>query len=242
MTDSRRPTRLAGMTNTGRMIRLIRVICQDRKNITIRTSVTLIRLETTDDRVSVNACWAPMTSLLSRLISAPVWVRVKKAMGILWMCSNTLDRMSKISPSPTLADTHRMPMVSPVSTMATTAATRASPMISGLLCSGMPVVDDGAEQQRVDDPDDRVDDHQHQKPGQDLPVGPGELDHPPGGALGHVLLGHRVVAAHRPHHPAELAAAHPVTAIPMLMGGYRGSGSCPGPYRSVAAQPTRPRP
>ena len=25
----------------------------------------------------MNACWAPITSLLSRLISAPVWVRVK---------------------------------------------------------------------------------------------------------------------------------------------------------------------
>ena len=80
-----------------------------------------------------------MTSLLSRLISAPVWVRVKKAMGIRWMCSNTLDRMSKMSPSPTLADTHRMPMVSPVSTMARTAATRASPMIRVLLCWGMPL-------------------------------------------------------------------------------------------------------
>ena len=94
--------------------------------------MTLIRLETIDDRVSEKACWAPMTSLLSRLISAPVWVRVKKASGILWMCSNTLDRMSKMSPSPTLAETHRMPMVSPVSTMATTAATSDNPMISSL--------------------------------------------------------------------------------------------------------------
>ena len=58
------------------------VICHERKNITISTRVTLIRLETTDDSVSVKACWAPMTSLLSRLIRAPVWVRVKKAMGI----------------------------------------------------------------------------------------------------------------------------------------------------------------
>ncbi len=115
MTDRRRPTRLAGNTNTGRMIRLITVICHDRKNMTIRTRTTLIRLETTDDKVSVNACWAPMTSLLSRLIRAPVWVRVKKAMGIFWMCSNTWARMSKMSPSPTLADTQRMPMVSPVS-------------------------------------------------------------------------------------------------------------------------------
>ena len=58
------------------------------------TRVTLIRLDTTDDKVSVKACWAPMTSLLSRLIRAPVWVRVKKAMGIFWMCSKTWERMS----------------------------------------------------------------------------------------------------------------------------------------------------
>ena len=94
ITDSRRPTRLAGNTKMGRMIRLIRVICQESRNITMRTRVTLIRLETIDERVSVKACWAPMTSLLSRLMRAPVWVRVKKAMGIFWMCSNTWERMS----------------------------------------------------------------------------------------------------------------------------------------------------
>ena len=94
MTDRRRPTRLAGKTKTGRMIRLARVICQDRKNITMSTRITLIRLETTDDKVSEKACWAPMTSLLSRLMRAPVWVRVKKARGMRWMWSNTWERMS----------------------------------------------------------------------------------------------------------------------------------------------------
>ena len=102
MTDRRRPIRLAGRTKTGRMIKLIMVICQERKNITMSTRVTLIRLETTDDRVSEKACWAPITSLLSRLMRAPVWVRVKKARGIRWMWSNTWERMSKMSPSPDL--------------------------------------------------------------------------------------------------------------------------------------------
>ena len=51
------------------------------------TSDTVSRLLTTLDSVPVNACWAPSTSLLSRLISAPVWVRVKKAMGIRWTWS-----------------------------------------------------------------------------------------------------------------------------------------------------------
>ena len=72
----------------------MRVICQDSRNITTSTRVTLIRLDTTEDKVSVKACWAPMTSLLSRLMSAPVWVRVKKAIGIFWMWANTWERMS----------------------------------------------------------------------------------------------------------------------------------------------------
>ena len=94
MTDSFRPTRLAGTTKMGRMMRLTRVICHDRMNMVISTSTTVTRLETMEERMSVKACWAPSTSLFSRLIRAPVWVRVKKAIGILWMCSNTWERMS----------------------------------------------------------------------------------------------------------------------------------------------------
>ena len=51
-------------------------------------------LETTPDSVEVKACCAPMTSLLSRLTSAPVCVRVKNATGIRWTCSNTWLRRS----------------------------------------------------------------------------------------------------------------------------------------------------
>ena len=105
MTESLRPTRLAGSTKMGRMIRLTRVIFHDRKNMAISTRTTLMKLETTDDRVSVKACWAPRTSLFRRLMRAPVWVRVKKARGICWMWLKTCDRMSKMSPSPTLAET-----------------------------------------------------------------------------------------------------------------------------------------
>ena len=39
-------------------------------------------LETVLDSVEVNARWAPITSLLSRDTSAPVWVRVKNASDI----------------------------------------------------------------------------------------------------------------------------------------------------------------
>ena len=70
------------------------MICHDSTNIATRTSTRLIRLDTTPDSVEVNACCAPMTSLLSREISAPVWVRVKNAIGIRWTCPNTCDRRS----------------------------------------------------------------------------------------------------------------------------------------------------
>ena len=43
---------------------------------------------------SVKACWAPMMSLLSRLMSAPVWVREKNEIGIDWTWRKTLARMS----------------------------------------------------------------------------------------------------------------------------------------------------
>jgi hypothetical protein len=45
--------------------------------------------------------------LFKRLMSAPVWVRVKKARGMLWMCRNTFERMSKIKPSPMTAEMRR---------------------------------------------------------------------------------------------------------------------------------------
>ena len=50
--------------------------------------------DTTPDRVEVKACWAPMTSLLSREMSAPVWVRVKNATGIRCTWAKTSERRS----------------------------------------------------------------------------------------------------------------------------------------------------
>ena len=68
------------------------------------TTTTAMVLATVLDRVEVNARWAPMTSLLSRETSAPVWVRVKKASD--WRCTwpKTRVRRSKISPSPIRLD------------------------------------------------------------------------------------------------------------------------------------------
>jgi len=57
-------------------------------------TATPTRLPTTDWKVSVNACWAPSTSLLSRDTSAPVWVRVKNEIGIRETWAKTWLRMS----------------------------------------------------------------------------------------------------------------------------------------------------
>ena len=73
----------------------------------ISTSTRLITLDSTVDRVEVNACWAPITSELSRETSLPVWVRVKKASGICTTWSKTLVRRSKISPSPIVEEHQR---------------------------------------------------------------------------------------------------------------------------------------
>ncbi len=56
----------------------------------MRTSETT--LLTTLESTEVKACWAPITSLLSRLTSAPVWARVKNAMGWRSTCEKTWTR------------------------------------------------------------------------------------------------------------------------------------------------------
>ena len=68
---------------------------------------TPITLPTTDEKVSVKARCASITSLLRRVTSAPVWVRVKNAMGMRWMCAKTCVRRSKMRPSPIRAEIQR---------------------------------------------------------------------------------------------------------------------------------------
>ena len=62
----------------------------------MKLSVTtrVMMFDTTVPSVLVTACWAPMTSLFSRDISAPVWVRVKNEIGSRWTWSNSATRMS----------------------------------------------------------------------------------------------------------------------------------------------------
>ena len=91
---SRRPIRRAGRTNSGSITSDSVVICHDSVNITAAVSARLTTFDTSPDSVDVNACCAPSTSLLSRLTSAPVCVRVKKASGMRCTWSNTAVRRS----------------------------------------------------------------------------------------------------------------------------------------------------
>ena len=99
-TPTRAPMRRAGMTKIGSSTTASSVICHDRLAITATVSTSTITLVTTPDSAEVKARWAPITSLFSRLTSAPVWVRVKKAIGIDCTCSNTRRRRSRMRFSP----------------------------------------------------------------------------------------------------------------------------------------------
>ena len=88
---SRLPTRLAGMMKIGSTISDSTVSRHSNMAIVAKVVTSTTTLLTTLPRVLVTADWAPTTSLFSRLIKAPVWVRVKKAMGIRSTLSNKRD-------------------------------------------------------------------------------------------------------------------------------------------------------
>ena len=155
-------------------------------------------LATTPDRVEVNACCAPMTSLFSRLTSAPVWVRVKNASDICCTCWNTLVRMSKIRPSPIREENQRVPSDSSASRTASPAMTAASRARRCDGAVGADLVDHVAGQQRGRDPDHRGDDGQHQEDRELLAVRRGERHHPAQGARRELLVQHRSVLVHHP--------------------------------------------
>ena len=72
-------------TRKGKSIRQSTVTCQLSASIVAPTTTTETTLETVPDSVEVKALWAPITSELRRLTSAPVWVRVKNASD--WRCT-----------------------------------------------------------------------------------------------------------------------------------------------------------
>ena len=90
----RRPTRLAGTMNSGSTTSDSSVSLQSRNAMAIRVVTRVIRLDATPPIVVVRARCAPMTSLLRRLVRAPVWVRVKNEMGMRCTWPNTATRRS----------------------------------------------------------------------------------------------------------------------------------------------------
>lgn len=122
----RTPIRRAGSTNTGSRTSASAVICQEMLSITARVRRRVTTLLTTPDKVLLKARWAPMTSLLRRLTSAPVRVRVKNAIGMRCTWSKTAVRRSRMSPSPRLAESQRPTSPSPASATAITAMSTAS--------------------------------------------------------------------------------------------------------------------
>ena len=123
----RRPIRLAGSTKIGSRTSASTVTCQDRPSITTRVSASVTTLPTTPESVSENARCAPITSLLRRLTSAPVRVRVKNATG--WRCtwSNTAARRSRMRPSPSVEESQRCTIPTAVSAIAMAAMASAMP-------------------------------------------------------------------------------------------------------------------
>jgi len=121
------PIRRAGITKIGSSTRASSVTCQASVSITATARVSWMTLLTTLARVVVIADWAPITSLLRRLTSAPVRVRVKNATGIVCTCPNTARRRSAISPSPNRDEYQRVSSPLHASMIARAAMPAASP-------------------------------------------------------------------------------------------------------------------
>ena len=120
------PIRRAGMRKIGSRIMASTVTSQDLFSITTRVRASATTLLTTPESVPAKADCAPITSLLSRLTSAPVRVRVKNAIGIFCTWSKTLVRRSTITPSPMVEDSQRVTSPIPASATATIAISTAS--------------------------------------------------------------------------------------------------------------------
>ena len=82
------------MMNAGSTISVRIVSRHSSTNMTVSVTTSVMTFETTVPSVPVTACCAPMTSLFSRLCSAPVWVRVKNASGMRCTWSNSATRRS----------------------------------------------------------------------------------------------------------------------------------------------------
>ena len=91
------------MTNIGSTTSASSVSRHSSASIVTSVVTSTMTLLTTLPSVLVTAVWAPITSLLRRLVIAPVGVRVKNAIGIRCTLANRARRRSAIRPSPTRA-------------------------------------------------------------------------------------------------------------------------------------------
>ena len=102
------------------------VTCQDVFSMTTRVRISATTLLTTPESVPAKARCAPITSLFSRLTSAPVRVRVKNAIGIFCTWSKTAVRRSRMTPSPMVGGHPARHQPIPASAIATIAISTAS--------------------------------------------------------------------------------------------------------------------
>ena len=125
------------MMNSGSTTRASSVIRHSSASIVPSDTTSTTTLLTTLPSVLVTAVCAPTTSLLRRLVIAPVGVRVKKATGRRCTLANRARRRSAMSPSPTRALHQRCPIWSAASAIAATTATPVSHQIAERSSSGI---------------------------------------------------------------------------------------------------------
>ena len=94
ITCNRAPTRLAGMMKMGSTTKASNVSRHSSAAMAASVVASTTTLLTTLPKVLVTAVCAPTTSLLRRLVSAPVCVRVKNAIGMRCTFANNATRRS----------------------------------------------------------------------------------------------------------------------------------------------------
>ena len=189
------PTNREARNRSGNSARHSRVTCQLSASMVMPTTTTAIELATVLDSVLVNARWAPMTSLLSRDTSAPVWVRVKNASDWRCTCPKTRLRRSKISPSPMREDSQPPRTVSTALNRAKAAIASASLRHQAVVALEDAVVHDPLHEQRHHDDHRGVDDGEREEDRDQPPVRPREADHAADGAAVEAVADDRAVGA-----------------------------------------------
>ena len=97
----RRPTGPSGRIMSGTTAIAISESFQSRTNIAIKVVAIVAMLVTIETSVPVTTLSTLSTSFETRFMISPVFVLVKKEIGIRCRCDTRLVRMSRMIPSPT---------------------------------------------------------------------------------------------------------------------------------------------